>query len=254
MPTITGRTKLPDGSVPLAGTWHVRIRSTTGATKDSDGTIRAGEDSVADIGDGATMALPAGAYDFRFESKNNSAALGGKVHLGWFPWNLTADATWGDILGAVVEVPVTKADVTLAQEAADRAEAAAAIAMGGSGGIGGFIDNGDGTVTLVDGRSDITTATNAATAAAGSASAAQAAATAAQAVGTTNDAVIAGQINTNGSQTQAALAAAIAASVASSTPPVGIDTDGVPYLTSTAGASGSSIAFDSDGVPYLIGA
>lgn len=193
---------LPGGTVPLTGTWHARIRSTTGATKDADGTIRAGEDAATDIGDGVSMTLPAGAYDFMFRSNLKVGPDNGHVTLGWFPWNLTADATWGDILGTPVEVPVTPSDVTLAQAAADRAEAAAAAAQTISSGLGGIVDNGDGTVTITSGVGDIQTAVAAA-------ATATAAAAAAQAVGNSNDTIIAGRINTAGSATQVALAAAL---------------------------------------------
>ena len=260
MPTITGRTKLPGGTMPLVGTWYARIRTIVGATIDNDGTIRAGIEAARDSGDGATMTLPAGSYEFRFESSTKNPDTGHHDQYGWYPFDLTDDVSWGDIMETPTDLPVTPTDVRLANEAAERAEAAAVIAQGSSGGIGGATDNGDGTVTLAFGTSDITAAVNAAFAARGSASnaadsasAAASSAAAAQAVGTTNDGVIAGRINAAGSQTQVALSAATAAQIAALAS-VKLDDDGVPYITDQAGNPGSPIAFDTDGAPYLTGA
>ncbi len=125
MPTITGRAKLPGGTTALTGTWYVRIRTNVNAATDPDGTVRGGIEDAYDGGDGATMVLPAGGYEARFESSNLNPDTGQRDQYGWYPFDVAAaNLTWGQIMTTPVETPVTPADVTLAEEARDEAVAA----------------------------------------------------------------------------------------------------------------------------------
>lgn len=128
MPTISGQIKLPGAETPLTGTWWARIHSDVNATIDGDGTIRAGIEPATDVGEGAEMTLPAGLYDFMFVSDAKNPATKRTDTFGWYTFEVTAAATWGDVMTTPVVIPVTPQDVTLAEEAREAAEEAAAAA------------------------------------------------------------------------------------------------------------------------------
>ncbi len=100
MPTITGLFTLPGDNSPLTGTWSARIATAdeTGIVSDTDGSLRGGVETATDLGDGATMTLPVGWYDFTWESlvKVN----GQRVHFGPVRFNLSTNTTWGAIRDA----------------------------------------------------------------------------------------------------------------------------------------------------------
>lgn len=157
MPTITGQTRLPGGTTPLAGTWFARIRTNVGAAVDDDGTIRGGIEAVTDIGDGATMTLPAGSYEFRFESLTNNPSTGRPDQYGWYAYEVTEDTNWGVVIETPYDVPVTPSDVTRAEAARDAAEQFALAAANGEtsdAGVANQLNTGSATDAAFRARVD----------------------------------------------------------------------------------------------------
>ena len=145
MPTITGLTKLPGGTAPLQGTWRARIHTDVAAAIDGDGTVRAGEERAKDTGSGATMTLPAGLYDFRFES---TARVGGApVELprsGWYVFQVTGNTNWGAVMTTPAPLPLPET-IQRAEAAADAAEASADDAEAAVAGMQSFEKRGTGS-------------------------------------------------------------------------------------------------------------
>ncbi len=100
MPTISGLFTLPGDNSPLTGTWSARIATAdeTGIVSDTDGSLRGGVETATDLGDGATMTLPAGWYDFTWESLVK--VRGQRVQFGPVRFNLSNNTTWGVIRDA----------------------------------------------------------------------------------------------------------------------------------------------------------
>lgn len=124
--TVSGIATQPNDSTPLAGAWYVSVYATPAAAIDGDGSFRAGTVVVqTDSGTGAaSVSLPEttgdGLYVAHFQSTDRKTALGP------YTFTLTAARTWGSIITSPSTIPVTPADVVLAQEAAAAAEAAQA--------------------------------------------------------------------------------------------------------------------------------
>lgn len=125
--TVSGIATLPNDTTPLTGTWYVSIYTDSGAEVDGDGSFRAGTTTVAtDAGTGAaSVTLPARTAPLYYSAYFRSADR--QVVLGPYLFELTANTTWGAIMGSQVTAVVTPE--ALANHIADTTGAHAATAI-----------------------------------------------------------------------------------------------------------------------------
>lgn len=124
--TVSGIATRPNDTTPLAGAWYVSVYASPAAAIDGDGSFRAGQTVIETdtVTGAASVTLPETTGDGLYVAHFRSADR--RVILGPYTFTLTGNRTWGSIITSPSTIPVTPADVVLAQEAAEAAEAAQA--------------------------------------------------------------------------------------------------------------------------------